>query len=107
MKSPTKWNKLLMILAMILCLLPGTIFAGGYNFVTDTGIPFKWDNSIPVPFNPDGGGFGVFTANPDAVAYTQDALDDWAVIASTDLTFVNAGNLPIVPGFDGDVDTVS
>ena len=106
MKSQKTCQKLFLSMVVLLFLLPGFVFAGGYLVVTDTGIAFKWDNTSPVPFNPDGGGFGLFTANPDAVAYTQDALDDWAVIPSADLTFLNAGSLPIVPGFDGDVDTV-
>ncbi len=97
--------RLFLSLVTVVLIIPSLALAGGYLVVTNAGVPIKWDNTSPVPFNPDGGGFGVFIANPDAVAYTQDALDDWAVIPTADLSFVNAGPLT-APGFDGDVNTI-
>jgi hypothetical protein len=80
--------------ALLLVGLPGLATAGGYLVVTNTGVPYAWDNSAPIPYNPDQGGLGTMN-NAAAVAFTQTAMDVWSALPETDLTVASAGPMPI------------
>jgi hypothetical protein len=72
------------------------LYAGGYLVVTNTGIPYKWDPSIPVPFSPDQGTLGLLS-NTEAVGLVLDNFNLWSTsnIPTSSLSFANAGLLPV------------
>lgn len=82
---------------LILIIAPTrSVFSGGYLIVTNTGIPYKWNPNLAVPFNPDKGTLGLLN-NADAVSFVSDNFNLWSTsnIPTSSLTFSNAGALPV------------
>lgn len=70
--------------------------AGGFLAVRAVGVPYRWNVSVPVPFNPDQGMLGVL-ANSDAVNRVNQNFELWGTtnIPTSALSFTNAGQLSI------------
>jgi hypothetical protein len=75
------------------------IFAGGpLNVDPESGNPFVWDTTNPVPYNPDLGGLGILPFgwdNATATAMTEDAFQRWQNVSTATITYQNAGQLSI------------
>ncbi|MCG8608111.1 hypothetical protein MJD09_24385, partial [bacterium] len=85
-----------LLLGLFLALIPTWNYAGGYILISNTGIPYRWDPVIPVPFNPDRGSLGTLS-NAEALAVVIESFDHWttAEIPTSSLSFTNAGQLSI------------
>ncbi|MFQ5708440.1 MAG: FlgD immunoglobulin-like domain containing protein [bacterium] len=96
------------LLFAFLVLFGATVYGGGYTVVTSTGIPFKWNPALAVPFNPDLGPLGTLT-NADAVTFVTDKFDVWATgnIPTSSLSFTNAGALAMDVNSDSTFNLVS
>ncbi|MFQ5674600.1 MAG: T9SS type A sorting domain-containing protein [bacterium] len=72
----------------------GWMRAGGFSALTSGGIPFRWDATMPVPYNPDLGMLGILT-NSEAISLVNENFKLWGTgnIPTSSLSFVNAGSL--------------
>ncbi|TDI79102.1 MAG: hypothetical protein E2O79_10860, partial [Caldithrix sp.] len=70
------------------------IEAGGFIRIRPSGDVYRWDDSVPVPFNPDQGMLGVLS-NTDAVNMVNGSFGLWGNtnIPTSNLSFINAGQL--------------
>lgn len=89
-------RKIIIAILVFFSLATKLLHAGGYLVVTNTGIPYKWNPSIPVPFNPDQGTLGLLSSS-EAVGLVLDNFNLWSTsnISTSSLSFTNAGLLPI------------
>lgn len=72
-----------------------TAFANGPLINCTPGVPFAYANGgANVPYNPDQGPLGPLT-NAQAVAQTDAGFAAWAAVATSSITFVNDGFLPV------------
>jgi hypothetical protein len=78
------------------------LMAGEPLIISNTGVPYKWDNSAPLPFHPDGGGLGMLN-NTEAIALVAEAFQAWADIPVTDISFTNGGQITDAMGTPLDV----
>ncbi len=81
--------------------VPG-LMAGEPLIISSTGVPYKWNNSAPLPFHPDGGGLGLL-GNAEAVAMADEAFQIWASVPLTDIAFFNDGQITDTTGVPIDV----
>jgi hypothetical protein len=68
------------------------LMAGEPLIISSTGAPYKWDNSAPLPFHPDGGGLGLLS-NVEAVTMTAESFQIWASVPMTTIAFFNGGQI--------------
>jgi hypothetical protein len=66
--------------------------AAGPLLVNSAGTPYRW--ASPVPYNPDRGGLGVRT-NAQTTADLASNFADWEAVPTANVTFRNAGALPV------------
>ncbi len=70
-------------------------FANGPLINCSPGVPFAYPNGgANVPYNPDRGPLGPLT-NAQAVAQTDAGFAAWQAVATSSITFVNDGLLPV------------
>jgi len=81
--------------AVLFFLQASTSGAGGPLAVSSIGVPYTWDNSAPILFNPDQGSLGLLD-NDAAVQLVQEAFEVWSsdAIPTVTLSFENGGSLP-------------
>ncbi|MFQ5766925.1 MAG: hypothetical protein ACE5ID_02955 [Acidobacteriota bacterium] len=83
----------LLFLFLAACLASGDLFAGGPALARTGGGPVVYPNGgRQIPYNPDQGGLGPFTA-AEALALVRQAFDQWENIPTASATFVDAGLL--------------
>ncbi|MFQ5605932.1 MAG: hypothetical protein ACE5HS_21895 [bacterium] len=87
-----KIHNIILIVVVLQITFVMNLFSGEPLILTTTGDPFKWDNSSPIQFNPDGGGLGSLT-NAEAVTVTSDAFQAWGNITTASLSFTNGGQI--------------
>jgi len=70
------------------------IEAGGFIRIRPSGDVYRWDDSVPVPYNPDQGMLGMLS-NTDAVNMVNGTFGLWGNIniPTSSLSFMNAGQL--------------
>jgi Big-like domain-containing protein/ASPIC/UnbV protein/FG-GAP repeat protein/VCBS repeat protein/thrombospondin type 3 repeat protein len=79
-------------LALVLAATsPG--FGSGPRSVDGTGAPMRWNNALPITYNPDPGTLGTL-ANAQADALVADAFSRWHAVAQARLDFAVGADLP-------------
>ena len=89
------WTRLALATVLVAVAFAGPAHAGGPLALRATGQPYLWPNGgTNIPYNPDQGALGTLS-NADAVAQTAAAFQAWQDVATSTVTYVNAGQLAV------------
>lgn len=81
-----------------LILTGGSVQAGGPIYISTDNVFSHWDNSSTITYHMEGGTCGPYS-NAEMQTFIESALDAWADLAETDLTFsIDTGTLPDIDG---------
>lgn len=84
----------LVIALVVSCCLPavagGPLYVGGPKDAP--GVPYRWNNSVPVPYRTDLGGLGTLTKE-QADQFTADCFTVWQTTPTANIRFEKAGDL--------------
>jgi hypothetical protein len=94
-------RRILSLLALdLLFIQVSSVFAGGPIIISETGVPYVWNNSSAIPYNPDQGNLGTLDNNA-AKALVANAFAAWSNVSTANLSFTEGAALST------DVDTLA